>query len=50
MKGELANETVNHDTKKLKHMYQFESKLQVIKKGSPGERTGCRSSRLQASN
>ena len=26
MKGELANETVNYDTK-LKHMYQFEPEV-----------------------
>ena len=32
MKGELANETVNYDTK-LKHMYQFEPAVKVIKQG-----------------
>ena len=36
MKRELANETVNYD-KKLKHMYQFEPEVYVIKKGQPGE-------------
>ena len=35
---------------KLKHMYYFEPEVQVIKKDSPGERTGFRSSRLQTSN
>ena len=34
MKGELANETVNYDTK-LKHMYQFEPEVLVIKKEQP---------------
>ena len=35
MKEELANQTVNYDTK-LKHMYQFEPEVLVIKKGQPG--------------
>ena len=34
MKGELANKTVNYDTK-FKHMYQFEPEVEVIKKGQP---------------
>ena len=36
MKGELANETVNYDTK-LKHIYQFEPEVKLSKEGSPGE-------------
>ena len=36
MKGELASETVNYDTKT---MYQFEPKW-VIKKYTPGKTTG----------
>ena len=36
MKGELANETVNYDTKYVP-MYQFEPEMSVSKKGSPGE-------------
>ena len=31
-------------------MYQFEPEVYFIKKVSPGERTGFRSSRLQTSN
>ena len=38
MKGELVNETVNYETE-IK-AYQFEPEVQVIKKGSSGERTG----------
>ena len=38
VKGELANETVNYDTEI--ESYQFEPEVQVIKRGSPGERTG----------
>ena len=43
MKGELANETVNYDTKTI---YQFEPELSLSKKDTPDERTGYRSSRL----
>ena len=32
---------------KLKHVYQFEPEVSVIKKGSPGERTDLRSSHSQ---
>ena len=32
---------------KLKHRYQFELEVKVIKKGSPGERIGFRTSRSQ---
>ena len=38
VKGELANETVDYDIE-IK-AYQFESEVQVIKKGSAGERRG----------
>ena len=38
VKGELVNETVNYETE-IK-VYQFEPEVQVIKKGSSGERTG----------
>ena len=34
----------------LKHMYYFEPKVSVIKKGSPGERTGFKRRRSQNSN
>ena len=37
-------------TQKLKHMYQFESEVQVIKAISPGEKAGFRGSRSQTSN
>ena len=46
MKGELANETVNYDTKTI---YQFEPELSLSKKDTPDERTGYRRSRLQTS-
>ena len=36
-------------TQKLKHMYQFESEVQVIKASSPGEKAGFRGSRSQTS-
>ena len=35
---------------KLKHMYQFETEEEVIKKDNAGEGTGFRSSRSQTSN
>ena len=35
---------------KLKHMYQFEPEVEVIKNNNPGERTDFRSSRSQTSN
>ena len=43
MKGELVNKTVNYD---IKTLYQFESEVQIIKKDTPGEKTGSRSSRF----
>ena len=47
MKGELGNEIVNY-VQKLKHMYQFEPEVEVIKKGSPDEIwTGFRSCHSQ---
>ena len=48
VKGELANETVNYDTKTK--AYVPISVGSVIKKGTPGERTGFRSSCSQSSN
>ena len=45
VKGELGNETVNYDTKTK--AYVPISAGSVIKKDSPGERTGFRTSRLQ---
>ena len=42
MKGELATETVNYDTKTR---YQFDSRVQFIKKEAPRETVGFRSSR-----
>ena len=45
----LANETVNYKTKTKAHVLILAS-VQVIRKGSPGERAGFRSRRLQTSN
>ena len=42
MKGELASESVNYDTDTIN---QFEPQVQLIKKDTPGEATGFRSSR-----
>ena len=35
---------------KPKHMYQFELEVYLIKKDTPGERTGFRTSRSQTSD
>ena len=45
-KGVLANETVNYETRTKAYV----AEVQVIKKGSAGERTGFRSRRLQTLN
>ena len=45
VKGELANETVNYNTKTKAKLKRPE--VQVIKKGSPRKKTGFTSTRLQ---
>ena len=48
MKGELANENLNHDTKTKAYVPVWARSVSYQKKGSPGEIwTGFRSSRLQ---
>ena len=49
-KGVLANETVNYDTKTEVLYINLSQKCQLLKRRSPGERTGFRSSRSQTSN
>ena len=46
VKGKFASETVNYDTKT---MYQSEPQVKLIKKDTPGQTTGFRSSRSYTS-
>ena len=50
VKEELANGTVNYDTKTKASCIKLSRKCKLLKKGSPGERKGFKSSSSQTSN
>ena len=47
LNGEMANETVNYDSKTKAYVPIWARSVSYQKKGSPGERTGFRRSRPQ---